>query len=122
MLSEHESDLLERLNTNIQTLNEILNKLIFLRSRSLAPNVTFKGFDTDVLLSLPDHLRKTMIVVLQKGRVTAQDVADSTKRARALESAYLNQMLNRGYLKLERKGRKAFFFLEFEPCETPSPL
>ena len=35
-----------------------------------------------------------------------------TNRARAVESAYLNQLVIMGYLKKERKGRKAYFFIE----------
>jgi len=41
-------------------------------------------------------------------------VAEQTKRARAVESSYLNQLVMMGYLKKERRGRKAYFYVEKE--------
>jgi predicted transcriptional regulator len=41
-------------------------------------------------------------------------VADQTKRARAVESGYLNQLVLMGYVKKERRGRKAYFYVERE--------
>lgn len=64
------------------------------------------------LLSLPDHLRKTAMTLCRMGRATADEVSGQTKRARAVESAYLNQLVIMGYLKKERNGRKAYFFVE----------
>jgi predicted transcriptional regulator len=54
------------------------------------------------LLGLPDHLRKTLIVAEIQGQVTAQDVAEQTRRARAVESAYLNQLAIMGFLEKTR--------------------
>lgn len=54
------------------------------------------------LLGLPDHLRKTLIVAEIQGRVTAQDVAEQTRRARAVECAYLNQLAVMGFLEKTR--------------------
>ncbi len=68
--------------------------------------------DVMTLLSLPDHLRKTAITICRLGKATAEEVAEHTKRARAVESAYLNQLVLMGYLKKERKGRKAYFYVE----------
>jgi hypothetical protein len=48
------------------------------------------------------------------GRATADEVSAQTKRARAVESAYLNQLVIMGYLKKERNGRKAYFFVDRE--------
>lgn len=61
------------------------------------------------LLSLPDHLRKTMLIMQIHPYGTAEEVARETKRARAVESSYLNQLTLMGLLEKERKGRKAFF-------------
>jgi predicted transcriptional regulator len=47
-------------------------------------------------------------------KATAEEIASQTKRARAVESAYLNQLVIMGYLKKERKGRKAYFFIDRE--------
>ena len=48
---------------------------------------------------------------------TAEEVAEQTKRARAVESGYLNQLVLMGYLKKERRGRKAYFFADKEAEE-----
>jgi predicted transcriptional regulator len=66
------------------------------------------------LLSMPDHLRKTAMTVCRLGRATADEIAQQTRRARAVESAYLNQLVIMGHLKKERKGRKAYFFVDRE--------
>jgi len=70
------------------------------------------ALDVMTLLSLPDHIRKTAQIVARLGRVTADEVAEQTHRARAVESAYLNQLVVMTYLKKERKGRKAYFYVE----------
>ncbi len=72
------------------------------------------SLDVMTLLSMPDHLRKTAMTICRCSRATAEEIADQTKRARAVESAYLNQLVIMGYLKKERKGRKAYFFIEKE--------
>ena len=64
--------------------------------------------------TMPDHLRKTAMTICRCGRATAEDISQQTSRARAVESAYLNQLVIMGYLKKERKGRKAYFYIEKE--------
>jgi predicted transcriptional regulator len=59
-------------------------------------------------------LRKTAVTLCKVGEGTAEEVADRTKRARAVESSYLNQLVRMGYLKKERRGRKAYFYVEKE--------
>jgi len=68
--------------------------------------------DVMTLLSLPDHLRKTATAVCKLGKATADEVADETGRTRAMESAYLNQLVRMGYLRKERVGRKVYFYVE----------
>jgi len=63
---------------------------------------------------VPDHLRKTAVTLCKLDQATAEEVAEQTKRARAVESGYLNQLVLMGYLKKERRGRKAYFFVEKE--------
>jgi len=70
--------------------------------------------DVMTLLSMPDHLRKTAMTVCRCGRATADEISQHTTRARAVESAYLNQLVLMGYLKKERQGRKAYFYAERE--------
>jgi len=64
------------------------------------------------LLSLPDHLRKTAIIVCQLGEASAVEVAARSGRARAAESDYLNQLARMGLLKKRRKGRESYFTVE----------
>jgi len=65
-----------------------------------------------IALSLPDHLRLTYNTLCKYERATATDISKDTKRARAVESAYLNQLVVMGHLKKEREGRKAYFYVE----------
>ncbi len=72
------------------------------------------SLDVMTLLSMPDHLRKTAMAICRRSRGTAEEIAEETGRARAVESAYLNQLVIMGYLKKERVGRKAYFFVDKE--------
>jgi len=97
------------------TVEELLQKILDeLRRLNSATEKSPAGFDWMVLLALPDHLRKTALILAKQGYVTAQDVSDITHRARAVESAYLNQLVNFGLAKKERKGRKVFFHPNIE--------
>jgi len=69
----------------------------------------YESLDVMTLLSLPDHLRKTATVVSSLGVATAEEIAEGTSRARAVESGYLNQLVRMGYLKKEREGRRVLF-------------
>lgn len=64
------------------------------------------------LLALPDHLRKTAVIVCQLGEASAVEVAARSGRARAAESDYLNQLARMGLLKKKRKGRESYFTVE----------
>lgn len=88
-----------------ELLQQILDELRSQRQQ-VPPSI---GFDWNVLLVLPDHLRKTALVVARLGRVTAQEISDITHRARAVESQYCNSLVTMGYLKKERNGRKVYF-------------
>lgn len=80
--------------------------------RKVIPTVDefgFESLDVMTLLSLPDHLRKTATVMGKLGKATADEIAEATKRARAVESGYLNQLVRMGYLKKERSGRRVLF-------------
>ena len=78
--------------------------------------------DVMTLLSLPDSLRKSVLVVLTLGKATAENVANKTGRARSVESAYLNQLVRMGYLKRVREGKRVYFWAapaEAEPSRAP---
>jgi len=111
-----EIQLLEKIKESLDKLNEKMEVIIELQSQEPRniPEQLPDALDVMTLLSLPDHLRKTAITICKLGRATADEVSEQTKRARAVESAYLNQLVLMGYLKKERVGRKAYFYVEKE--------
>jgi hypothetical protein len=114
-------NILEKIEENLERLNDKIEVMIELQkngssgnpAKSLSP-LPDASLDVMTLLSMPDHLRKTAMTICRCNRATAEEIADQTKRARAVESAYLNQLVMMGYLKKERRGRKAYFFIDKE--------
>jgi len=115
-LSRKPQKILEKIREHLEKLNEKMEIMIELQKRGGTDVKPFLDAPLDVmtLLSMPDHLRKTAMTVCRLGRATAQEVADQTHRARAVESSYLNQLVIMGHLKKERMGRKAYFYVEKE--------
>ena len=112
--------ILEKIRESLERLNEKIDVMIEIqrhgqKESQIIPDV----LDVMTLLSLPDHLRKTAVTLCKLGQATAEEVAEQTKRARAVESGYLNQLVLMGYLKKERKGRKAYFYVEKEAEVKP---
>jgi uncharacterized protein (DUF1015 family) len=113
-------NVLEKIRENLEKLNEKVEIMIELQKhdrKEVQPTLADAPLDVMTLLSMPDHLRKTAMTICRLGRATAEETADQTKRARAVESAYLNQLVIMGHLKKERNGRKAYFFVERENKE-----
>jgi predicted transcriptional regulator len=113
--------ILEKIRESIDKLNEKIDVFIEIQKHTpkvgnLDPSIS-DVLDVMTLLSLPDHLRKTAVALCKLGQATADEVAEQTKRARAVESGYLNQLMLMGYVKKERKGRKAYFYVEKEEKE-----
>lgn len=107
--------LLQKIKESLDRLNEKMEVIIELQKHSSKENPDIPDvLDVMTLLSLPDHLRKTAITICKLEQATAEEVAEQTKRARAVESSYLNQLVMMGYLKKERRGRKAYFYVEKE--------
>jgi len=109
--------ILEKIRENLERLNEKMEVMIELQKHDRKDTnqpLTDNTLDVMTLLNMPDHLRKTAMTVCRSGRATADEIAQQTLRARAVESAYLNQLVLMGYLKKERKGRKAYFFTDRE--------
>ncbi len=102
---------LERLNEKIEVMIEIQKNGNGKKETQMVPDASL---DVMTLLNMPDHLRKTAMTICRNGRATAEEISDQTSRARAVESAYLNQLVIMGYLKKERKGRKAYFYVDRE--------
>ncbi len=110
------TQLLEKIRENLEQLNEKMEVMIEIQKhdkRGIPENLP-EALDVMTLLSLPDHLRKTAITLCKLEKATANEVSEQTKRARAVESGYLNQLVIMGYLKKERQGRKAYFFVDKE--------
>lgn len=108
--------LLEKIRENLEQLNAKIDVMIEMQKHGqrALPEELPEALDVMTLLSLPDHLRKTAVTLCKLEEATADEVAEQTKRARAVESGYLNQLVVMGYMKKERRGRKAYFFVDKE--------
>ena len=112
--------ILEKIKENLERLNEKIEVMIELQKhgrKNLEQPIADAPLDVMTLLSMPDHLRKTAMAVCRLGRATADEIAQQTHRARAVESAYVNQLVIMGHMKKERKGRKAYFYVDRESQE-----
>ena len=118
MLAKRPISVLEKIEASLERLNEKIEVMIEIQKGSggqrSSVSLPDASLDVMTLLSMPDHLRKTAMAICRCDRATAEEIADQTSRARAVESAYLNQLVIMGYLKKERKGRKAYFFVDRE--------
>jgi predicted transcriptional regulator len=105
---------LEKIKDSLEKLNEKMDVLIEIRKTTdqEVPKLPDASLDVIALLNLPDHLRKTAIAICRNTRATAEEIADITSRARAMESSYLNQLVTMGYIKKQRKGKKTYFYAE----------
>jgi len=120
VLAKKPLQVLEKIRDNLERLNEKVEVMIELQKherKDIQQPLSDAPLDVMTLLSMPDHLRKTAMTVCRLGRATADEVAEQTKRARAVESAYLNQLVIMSHLKKERNGRKAYFFVDRENQE-----
>jgi hypothetical protein len=113
-------NILEKIEESLERLNEKMEIMIEIQKNSgsnnqrTIPALPDASLDVMTLLSLPDHLRKTAMTICRCVKATAEEISEQTERARAVESAYLNQLVIMGYLKKERKGRKAYFCVDRE--------
>jgi len=108
---------LEKIRESLERLNEKMEVMIEIQKhgrKDIMHPLTDAPVDVMTLLSMPDHLRKTAMTLCRCGRATAEEISVQTSRARAVESAYLNQLVIMGHLKKERKGRKAYFYADRE--------
>jgi ArsR family transcriptional regulator, lead/cadmium/zinc/bismuth-responsive transcriptional repressor len=113
--------ILEKIEESLEKLNDKMEIMIEIQkngnengnnNQKATLSLPDASLDVMTLLSMPDHLRKTAMTICRCVRATAEEISQQTKRARAVESAYLNQLVIMGYLKKERKGRKAYFFID----------
>lgn len=108
--------ILGKIYENLEQINDRLEKLI--ESRRVAEKVAGEklgevaALDVMTLLSLPDHLRKTAMILHRLGKATANQVSMESGRKRAVESGYLNQLVIMGHIKKKREGRDVYFYIE----------
>lgn len=116
-LEQSSASILQKIKESLDRLNEKMEVMIEIQkhgSHTSSQNGLPDVLDVMTLLSLPDHLRKTAVTLCKLDQATADEVAEQTKRARAVESGYLNQLVLMGYVKKERRGRKAYFYVDRE--------
>jgi len=117
--SKRPISILEKIEASLERLNDKIEVMIEIQKnggdnhRQMAA-LPEASLDVMTLLSMPDHLRKTAMSICRCTKATAEEIAQQTSRARAVESAYLNQLVIMGYIKKERKGRKAYFYIDRE--------
>jgi hypothetical protein len=73
------------------------------------------------LFSLPDHLRKSYMIVASKGECNATEASNLTGRCRAIESNYLNQLARMGWLTKHRVSKTIRFRLISEKVLKERP-
>ncbi len=113
-LEKKPTRILQKIKESLDQLNDKMDVMIEIQRHNQKETQIMPDGTLDVmtLLSLPDHLRKTAVTLCKLGEGTADEIAELTKRARAVESGYLNQLVLMGYLRKERRGRKAYFYAE----------
>ncbi|HML03040.1 MAG TPA: helix-turn-helix domain-containing protein [Candidatus Bathyarchaeia archaeon] len=77
--------------------------------KKLAARVEPVSIPESKLFSLPNHLRTSYLVVASKGECCAVEVSCSTGKSRAIESSYLNQLVQTGWLRKRKDGKRLMF-------------
>ena len=100
----------EQYNSVLQDIKYELGKQTGLLANILRHQLLVSSkIEENWVLSLPKHLQITWSAIRKLNEATAPQIASITKRARAVESAYLNQLVVMTALSKERRGRKVFF-------------
>jgi len=99
-------------------LDSIFREMMIIRQRLDDIETSFSGWKPQPvdlpeseLIALPDHLRRTYVVVSSKGECNAAQVSNRTGRCRAIESNYLNQLSRMGMLNKRRVSKTVHFRL-----------
>ena len=113
-------DAIEQVQQSLVHIDEKLKALLETRQKqrptkhSAREDVEFlrgSPLDAVTLLKLSDKLRKTAIVLCRIHQATAEQISKETQRERAVESSYLNQLVELGYISKRREGRTVYFYL-----------
>jgi hypothetical protein len=112
----HQKTLGDNLVVRRSILEQIFKEMQHMRYRLDDIEKSFSNWKPDPvnvvdseLLSLPDHLRSTYIIVASKGECNATLVSNQTGRTRAIESTYLNQLARMGWLNKRRDSKTIYF-------------
>lgn len=113
-----EKEMIEEILYNLKEINAKLDKIIQNGSTPSPDERVHSGDSLDVmmLLSLPDHLRTTATTLFEIGPATAEDIAEVTRKERAVESNYLNQLVRMEHVEKYREGRKVYFHINNKLC------
>jgi DNA-binding transcriptional ArsR family regulator len=98
---------------NIAIINEKTKEILDLFQQQTF-QIQTQDIQTTVLLEIPDHMRKSLLTLMEKREATAEEISDKTERSRSLESAYLNSLTNWGYVKKNRKGQLVYYYPNYE--------
>jgi hypothetical protein len=69
------------------------------------------------VLKFPKHLQVSLTSLLKLGLATAEQVAAVTGKARAVESAYLNQLATMRIVHKQQCGHTVFFSVDLEALD-----
>ena len=104
-----ESITLDNIYHKLKQIDDKLDQLMQEKTTSNIDSSMLDSLDVMTLLSLPDHLRTSASTIFELKEATADDVSEVTKKERAVESNYLNQLVRMGHVEKFRKGRKVYF-------------
>ncbi len=69
------------------------------------------------ILEFPKHLQVSLLTLLKLGSASALQVAEVTRKARAVESSYLNQLVTMQIVRRERNIRTVVFTVDLEALD-----
>ncbi|MFW9913975.1 MAG: transcriptional regulator [Candidatus Thorarchaeota archaeon] len=104
-------DKIDRLTTQISQIAATINGIFPDISLNASNDVGPRPFDGLDFARLPKHLQKTLRCLQLKGQATASEIADTTKKERAVESDYLNQLHIMGLVGKKRHKRSMIFYV-----------
>ncbi len=91
-----------------QRIGHVIN--VGVVKKSPKPHIKEISTGLDLLTQIPQHLRETFRSILkQDAGSTALDISLETGKSRSLESDYLNQLVDRGFVIKKRQGKKVLF-------------
>ena len=69
------------------------------------------------ILDFPKHLQVTILSLIKVGSATALEISAITGKERAVESAYLNQLVIMQIVRKERRDREVVFTVDLEALD-----